>query len=562
MKELVVNVLKKALNSMDIKLKKEEIERILEVPPNHEMGDYALPCFFLSEKLKEEPHEIALEVREKIGNAPIIDFEDIQVSGGYVNFFFDRKELARKAVWEIITKKENFGKTNLGKREKVVIEFSSPNIAKPFVISSLRSTIIGNSIANIYDFLGFKVIKINYLGDWGTQFGKLLLGYDKFGNENKLQKDPINHLLKIYIKANKKIYEEQSREWFKKLEDRDKKALMLWKIFREIGVEELERIYKILGIKFDVYSGESFSVKNINKIMEELNKKELLKKSKGALIINLEKYNLGICVIEKSDGTTTYMPRDIAAAIERQKKYKFKKMIYEVGQEQKLYFKQLFKILELMGYKWAKDCVHVEHGLYLDEDGKKFSTRKGKIVFLEDIIKKTIFLAKKEVTKRNKKISKRDLEDRILRIAIAAIFYGDLKNKRTNNIIFDIKKFISFEGNTGPYLQYSYARAGSILKKTKNKDEFKIYELEPKEIALVKKLLQFPKVILDSHKNLNPSVIANYAYQLAQSFNEFYHSCQVIGSKQEAFRLALVEAFRQILRNSLKLLGIKTVEEM
>ena len=323
MKKLVVNILKKALKDVGVKLKEEEIENYLEVPPSHKMGDYAFPCFFLSERLKEEPHEIALKIRGKIGNQSVIDFEDIQTSGAYINFFLDRKELARKAVWEIITKKENFGKINLGKREKVIVEFSSPNIAKPFGIGNLRSTIIGNSISNIYEFMGFKVVRINYLGDWGTQFGKLLLGYEKFGNEKKLQKDSINHLLEIYIKANKKIYEKQSREWFKKLEEGDKKSLMLWKMFREIGVEELEKIYKILGIKFDVYSGESLSVKGVDKIMEELKEKELLKKSQGALIINLEEYGLGICVIKKSDGTTTYMPRDIVAATERYKKYKF-----------------------------------------------------------------------------------------------------------------------------------------------------------------------------------------------------------------------------------------------
>ena len=562
MKKFVINVLKKALKEKEVKLTYDEIEKILETPPSAEMGDYAFPCFFLSEKLKEEPHEIAIEIRKKIGNPPISDFDDIQTSGGYINFFLNRKEIARKAVWEIITQKEKFGKINLGKRKKVLVEFSDPNIAKPFGIGHLRSTIIGNSIANIYEFMGFKVIRINYLGDWGTQFGKLLLGYEKFGDEKKLQKNPLKHLLNIYIRVNKKIYEKQSKELFRKLEEGDKKLLMLWKIFKEISIEELEKIYKILGVKFDVYSGESLSIKNVDKVVEDLKEKKLLKKSDGALIVNLEEHSLGICVIKKSDGATTYMLRDLATVIERYKKYKFKEMIYEVGQEQKFYFQQLFKILELMGYEWAKSCIHVEHGLYLDKNGKKFSTRKGKTVFLEDIINKTISFAEKEIKKRDKKILKEDLKERTLKIAIAAIFYGDLKNNRRNNIVFDIKKFVSFEGDTGPYLQYSYARASSILKKTKNNDKFEIYDLEPKEIELSKKLLEFREVIFASYRNLSPSLIANYSYQLAQIFNEFYHSCQVIGSKQESFRLALVEAFRQILKNSLKLLGIKTLEKM
>ncbi|GAF86612.1 unnamed protein product, partial [marine sediment metagenome] len=257
-----------------------------------------------------------------------------------------------------------------------------------------------------------------------------------------------------------------------------------------------------------------------------------------------------------------YATRDIAAAIARYKKYQFEKMIYEVGQEQALHFKQIFKVLELMDYKWAKNCIHAEHGLYLDKDGKKFSTRKGKTILIQDILDETISLAKKEIKKRFPSITQRKLEERALKITIAAIFYGDLKNNRFNDIVFDIKKFISFEGDTGPYVQYSYARASSILKKTKNKDKFKVYNLEQKELELVKKLSQFPDIVLNAYKNLSPSVIANYSYQLAKIFNEFYHTCPVIGSKQEAFRLALIEAFRQILKNSLHLLGIDVIEEM
>ena len=563
MKEVIVKVLKKALKKQKINLTEKEIEKIIEIPPSNEMGDYSFPCFFLAEKLKQGPEQIALEIREKIGNPPVMNFEDVQTSGAYINFFVNRKDFARKLVWEVLTQKEKFGKMNLGKKQKIVVEFSSPNIAKPFGIGHLRSTIIGNSIANICEFEGFKAIKINYLGDWGTQFGKLLLGYEKFGNETKLQKDPMKHLAEIYVKISKnKRYDKKSKEWFKKLEERDKKALMLWKVFRELSLNEFKKIYKIFGVKFDEYTSESLYSKRMKKIVEELKEKKILKKSQGAKIVDLNEYGLGICLIEKSDGTTLYATRDISAAIAREKKYEFVKMIYEVGQEQTLHFKQIFKVLELMGYKWAKNCVHAEHGLYLDKDGKKFSTRKGTTVFIKDILEKTISLAKKEIKKRTPSIAKTKLEERALKIAIAAIFYGDLKNNRSNDIVFDIKKFISFEGDTGPYLQYSYARATSILNKTQNKDKFKVYDLEPKEFELVKKLSQFSEVVLNSYKNLSPSFIANYAYQLAKIFNEFYHACPVIGSQQESFRLALVEAFRQILKNSLRLLGIDVLEEM
>lgn len=562
MKEEIVQILKKALKKLDVDLKKEEIEKILQVQKNDERGDYSFPCFFLSKKLKDNPHQMALQLREQIGTPSIIEFEDIQVEGGYVNFFLDKKELARKSVWEIITKKDNFGKINLGKNKKVVMDFSHPNIAKPFGIGHLRSTIIGNSIANIHDFFGFNVKRINYIGDWGTQFGKILLGYDKFGSEKKLKKDPMKHLLEIYVKANKKIYEEKSREWFKRLEEGDKKALMRWRLFREFSIDHFKKTYKIMGIKFDSYSGESSSVKKTKKVLDELKEKELLEKSQNALIVNLEKSNLGVLIMKKSDEGTTYGLRDLAEAIDRKKKYDFVKAIYQVGQEQKLYFKQLFKILELMDYDWAKDLIHSEHGFYLDKNKKKFATRKGKIVLFEEVLDKTVFLAKKEILKREKKISKKELEKRGLKIAIAAIFYGDLKNNKTNNIVFDLNKFVSFEGDTGPYILYSYARASSILRKADEQKKFQIYELHKKELHLVKKLLEFPIVVLNSYNTLNPSLIANYVYQLSQTFNDFYHSCPVIGSEEEAFRLALVNSFRIVSKNSLSLLGIDTLEKM
>jgi len=562
MKEMVVKLLKKALKEKRVKLKEEEIEELLEVPPTAEMGDYAFPCFFLAERLKEEPRQIALEIREKIGNPPATDFEDIQTAGPYVNFFFNRKSLAKKLVWEVITQKKDFGKSKVGERKKIVVEFSAPNIAKPFGIGHLRSTIIGNSISNICEFQGFKVIRLNYLGDWGAQFGRLLVGYKKFGDEKKLQKSPIKHLLDLYVRANKKSYDKQAAEEFKKLEEGDKENVMLWRTFKDYSLEEFDKIYKDLGIKFDKQLGESMYNRKMKEVIKELKEKELLKKSEGAQIVNLKEHGLGACLIEKSDGATLYATRDLASAIDRYKKYEFERMIYEVGQEQKLYFKQLFKVLELMGYDWAKSCIHVEHGHYLDKDGKRFSTRKGKSVFMKDILTETVSLAKKEIKKRLPKIKSKDLEERAHKIAIAAIFYGDLKNNRKNNAVFDLKKFVSFEGDTGPYIQYSYARASSIQRKAKSQEKFEVYNLDPQEIELIRKLLQFPDIASKAYGSLNPSVIANYSYQISQLFNEFYHACPVIGSKEESFRLALVEAFRQILRNTSSLLGIELLEEM
>ena len=554
--------MKKALKEKRVKLKDEEIERLLEVPPTADMGDYAFPCFFLAERLKEEPNRIALEIREKIGNPPVMDFEDIQTAGPYVNFFFNRKTLAKKLVWDVINQKKDFGRSKIGDKKKIVVEFSAPNIAKPFGIGHLRSTIIGNSIANICEYQGFKVIRLNYLGDWGAQFGRLVVGYKKFGDEKKLQRSPINYLLELYVKTNKKSLDKQAAEEFKKLEKGDKENVMLWRTFKEYSLEEFDNIYKDLGIKFDEQLGESMYNKKMKEVLQDLKEKELLKKSEGAQIVDLKEYDLGACLVEKSDGATLYATRDLASAIDRYKKYKFEKMIYEVGQEQKLYFKQLFKVLELMGYKWAKNCVHIEHGHYLDKDGKRFSTRKGKSVFMKDILTETISLAKKEIKKRLPKIKEKELEERAHKIAIAAIFYGDLKNNRKNNVVFDIKKFVSFEGDTGPYIQYSYARASSIQRKAKSQEKFEIYDLDPPEIELIRKLLQFPDTALKAYNSLNPSVIANYAYQISKLFNEFYHACPVIGSESEMFRLALVESFRQILKNCAHLLGIELLEEM
>src|SRR3989304_1802928 len=420
MKKEIVKLLKKPLKDLKVDLKDEQIEKIIEIPPSPGMGDYSFPCFFLADRMKMSPHEIALEIREKIGDFPETEFEDIETNGPYVNFFVNRKSLARQVVWDVITQKKKYGENKNGNGKKVVVEFSSPNIAKPFGIGHLRSTIIGNSLANIFEFSGYKVAKINYLGDWGTQFGRLLAGYQKFGREKSLLKDPINYLLDVYVKANNKKYEKSALEWFKKMEDGNRKALLLWKLFKGFSTDNLKKTYKLLGIKFDVYEAESMYNKKAREVLQELKDKKIAVKSKGAYVINLEYHGLGTAVIEKSDGTTLYATRDLAAAIDRQKKYKFDRMIYEVGQEQKLYFRQLFKILEILGYKWAKSCIHVDHGLYLGKSGKKFSTRKGSMIFLKDILNETVSLAKQEIMKRDKGISKKALEERALKTAIAA----------------------------------------------------------------------------------------------------------------------------------------------
>ena len=553
MKQEVVKALKKVTN-----LSFQEIEKLIETPPSKALGDYAFPCFILSKKLKQNPNEIAISLSKEI-SSPY--FEKVETKGPYLNIFLSREKLLDLTIKKILKEKGKYGSFNLGKNKKVVIEMSSPNIAKPFGIGHLRSTIIGNSISNINSFLGFKTIKINYLGDWGTPFGKIILGFKKFGSEAKLKKNPSKHLLEIYVKVNQDSkLDEEAREWFNKLEQGDPEALKLWKRFREQSIKEFNKIYYLLNIKFDVVSGESVYNKKMSETIKSLKSKNLLEESEGALIVNLEKYDLGVSLIKKSDGSTLYTTRDLTAAIDRKKKYNFDRMIYEVGMEQKLHFKQFFKILELLGHSWAKNCLHVEHGLYLDKDGKKFATRKGKTIFMEDIIEDTRKLAEKELTRREK-LSKKELKSRSLKIALASIIYGDLKNYRANDIIFDLERFVNFEGNTGPYILYTYARAQSILRKSKSPKN-KNSPLTDLEKALILELSKFPQIVLHSYENLSPNLIANYSYSISQLFNEFYHIEKVIGSENESQKIALVKAFSQVLKNALALLGIEPLEKM
>ncbi|MEM4605689.1 MAG: arginine--tRNA ligase [Candidatus Pacearchaeota archaeon] len=550
MKEVISKVLKKYIKN----LSEEEIEKIIETPPSEELGDCAFPCFSLAKIEKKNPLLIAESIYEKIKKDLPKEIQKVELRSAYINFFINPIFLAEKVLKE----KEKKYKEN----KSVVIDFSSPNIAKPFGIGHLRSTIIGNSLANIFEHFGWKVIKINYLGDWGTQFGKLIFGFKKWGKKEELKKDPINHLLEIYVKANKKEYEEEGRKEFKKLEEYEEENLRLWEEFRKLSLKKFDEIYDFLGIKFDEISGESFYNKKAKDFVKFLEEKNILKESEGAKIVDLEKFNLGIVIIEKKDGALPYITRDLAASLDRFQKYRFDKMIYEVGQEQKLHFRQLFKILELCGFEFHNKCIHVSHGLYLDEEGKKFSTREGKTIFMEDIIKKTKELAKEKILKRETNLNQKELEKRALLVARAAIIYGDLKNYREKDVVFDIQKFLDFEGNTGPYLLYSYARASSIIRKFKGNKKFKLIDINKEEEKLIKKIYQFENITKNSLKNLSPNLIANYAFELCQIFNEFYHMHQVIGSREESYRIALVDSFRRTLKKSLNLLGIKEIEEM
>ncbi len=558
MKEYVVDILEKVLEG---KLKKGEISELIEVPPQQEMGDFAFPCFLLAKIEKKNPLMISKDLVEKIRKNLSKEISGVELKSAYVNFFVDKKFLAEKVLKEAT--KKGYGSSKEGKGKKIAIDLSSPNIAKPFGIGHLRSTIIGGSISNIANFLGYKTVKINYLGDWGTQFGKLIVGYTKWGDDKRLKVEPIKHLLELYVKANAEEYEQEARDEFRKLEEGDKKNLELWKRFRDLSLKDFDEIYKFLGVRFDVISGESLYNDKMDSVVKKLEKKGLLKESEGAQIVDLENEGLGVVLIKKNDGTSLYATRDLTAAIDRYEKYKFDKMAYEVGQEQKLHFKQVFRVLKLLGYDFSDKCVHVAHGLYLGEDGKKFATRKGKTVMMKEVIHETYEIAKKKLLEHGESLSELDLDHRARAIALAAIIYGDLKNFRENDMVFDLDKFLEFEGNTGPYLLYSYARASSILRKVKSKKmKVEIFDLSKQETALLTKLQNFPDVVSQAYNQLAPNLIANYAFELSQIFNEFYHEHAVLGSKEEAFRLELIKAFRNVLKSALNLLGITELEEM
>lgn len=566
MKKAVVKVLKKALKEKGIDMKGIEIENLLEIPPSPELGDYSFPCFSLAEKLKDNPSQVAIELRGKIGDAPATDFEDIQTKGPYLNFFVNRGSLARQVVWDSILKRKDYGQSKTGKGKRTMVEFSSPNTNKPLHLGHLRNLAIGESISRISEFNGEKVIRANLNNDRGIHISKSMLAYQKYGKEKTPESEKVkpDHFVgKFYALFNKKKtkkLEKEAQELLKKWEQEDRKTLMLWKVMNNWALDGFEKTYKTFGIKHDVTFFESkIWKKGKDLIKEGLDKKLFTKSKKGDIKIDLKKEGLDEKILLRSDKTSLYITQDMALAKIKFNKYKLDKSIYVVGNEQEYHFNVLFSILRKLGFE-NKELIHLSYGMVNLPEGR-MKSREGTIVDADDLIEKIRLMAENELKKREK-LSKSELKKRSLVIALAAIKYMLLKVDARRNMLFNPKKSVNFEGNTGPYILYSYARASSIMKKAPEQKKFKVYDLEPKETELVKKLSQFPEIVFNAYKNLNPSIIANYSYQLAQIFNEFYHACKVIGSEQEAFRLALVQSFRQVLKNSLKLLGIDTLEEM
>jgi len=549
-----------------VNLPQDDIEIMLEIPAESNRGDFAFPCFQLSKIRHQPPSEIAMTIARELGK--IEGISSVENIGPYVNFRVDNTILAKEILSEIYQKKEEFGQTNTGENRTVVIDYSSPNIAKPFHVGHLRSTIIGNCLKNVYQALGYRVVSINYLGDWGKQFGLLVLAFQKWGDKEKLKEDPLKYLYKLYVKINQAAEEDPSldskaRLIFKQMEKGDVKILEYWQKFRALSIKKYEEIYNRLGISFDVYSGESQYNEYMKKIIGEIKDKKLWQSSQGAKIIDLQEYNLNIALLRKEDGSTLYLTRDIAAADERYQKYHFDKMLYVVGTDQKLHFEQLFKILELLGRKWASHCIHVDFGRV-----QGMSTRKGKVIFLEDLLDEGQKRALEKMKTNLEKFSQ--LKNARLTADIcglSAIIFADLSNKRIKNYQFHWDQILNFEGDTGLYLQNAHARIAGIMRKSgvELTDKIDYSALKEKEaVSLVRWLTRYPEIVKLAGDKYEPSFLCTYLLELARYFHKAYHLMRVKGETLTIAqtRMNLFWATKQVLGNGMKLLGMKLLERM
>ena len=545
----------------------EEITALIEVPPNKDMGDFAFPCFKLAKVFRKAPNMIAAELSEKIEAKGVIS--NVTPLGGYINFFVNKSQLAETVIKDVLTKKEKYGHSDLGKDKTIVIDFSSPNIAKPFHIGHIRTTVIGNALYKIYDSQGYNTVRINHLGDYGTQFGKLILAFKLWGNKEAVEANPIPELLKLYIQFHDEAerhpeMEDEARAWFTKLENGDKEAKELWQWFRDESLKEFARVYDLLDIEFDSYNGESFYSDKMDRVIDIIKDKGLLQESQGTNIVDLEEYNMPPALITKNDGSTLYMTRDLAAALYRKENYDFEKCIYVVGSQQSLHFQQLFKVLELVGFEWAKDMVHVPFGMVALEEGT-MSTRKGRVVFLEDVLKQAIEKTKETMLTKNPNAL--NVDEIAKQVGVGAVVFQELSNSRIKDYTFSWSRTLSFEGETGPYVQYTHARCCAVLRKAEEEVTTDInYELlnDVDSAEVLKVIASFNKTILNAMRKNEPHIITRFVLDLAQAFNKFYHDNSILVEDAELrkARLALVCATRQALENGLKLLGMQAPERM
>lgn len=564
MKEQLIDILAENIQELE----KEEIASALEIPKKSDMGDFAFPCFKLAKIYRKAPNMIAEELTGKILEKNYDIFSKVENVGGYINFFFAKEQFAKQLMKTISA--ENYGSSTEGEGKTICIDYSSPNVAKNFHVGHLRTTIIGNSLYKIYSKLGYHVERINHLGDWGTQFGKLIVAYKRWGSKEEVEKNGIAELMKIYVKFHQEAEKDDSlndeaRAWFVKMEQGDEEALSIWQWFKDISLVEYKRIYKLLGMEFDHYTGESFYRDKTQDVVDKLNAKHLLVESDGAHIVPLDDYNMAPCLIMKKDGSSIYATRDLAALFYRKETYHFDKCIYVTGLEQKLHFAQVFKVIELLGYDWYDQLVHVPYGL-VSMEGGKLSTRNGNVIYAEEILHESIRKIYEIIEEKNP-----DLEDKetvARQVGIGAIIFNDLYNQRIKDVVFNWDKILNFDGETGPYVQYTYARCASVLRKA---GEVMIpeeidYSVLTDEVTmnLLKDITRFPGVVKDAAEKYEPFMISRFAVSVAQHFNKFYHDCQINVDDEniKMARLKVVSVTMRIIKDALELLGIECPEQM
>ncbi len=563
MKNKIVNLLAENIEGVS----PEELASYIEIPPRADMGDFAFPCFRLAKVMKKAPNIIAAEIKDKIGEVDFI--EKIEVQGAYLNFFIKKEIYVKTMIDNALS--ENFGGSDTGCGKVICIDYSSPNVAKNFHVGHLRTTIIGNSLYKIYSRLGYKVIRINHLGDWGTQFGKLIVAYKNWGREEAVEKDGVAELMRLYVKFHKEADEnpdlvDEARAWFNKMEKGDEEALSIWQWFKDISLKEYKRTYDLLGMDFDYYLGESFYRDKCQDVVDRLTNAGLLTESDGAMIVDLSEYDMAPCIVTKKDGSSIYATRDLAAIFYRKETYHFDKCLYVTGQEQKLHFAQVFKVVELLGETWAKDgLVHIPYGL-VSLEGAKLSSRNGNIIYAEDILRDAIDKSLEIITEKSPNLA--DKEEVAKIVGVGAVLFNDLYNQRIKDVSFSWDKVLNFDGETGPYVQYTHARCSSVVRLAENFDasspiDYSVLS-EPDALNLLKEINRFPKVVSDASEKYEPSVVARFAVDVAQAFNKFYNSTRINVPEENIrnARVMLTYLTKKTLHDSLELLGINAPEAM
>ena len=568
-KERIAEIISSKIDALSL----EDAIELLEIPQDSKMGDYAFPCFRLAKVMRKAPQMIAADITESIKGESL--FSDVQQVNAYVNMFLSKEGYIKSTLEEAIDG-ENFGKSSMGEGKTVIVEYSSPNIAKPFHIGHIRSTVIGNSIYLIYDALGYKVRRLNHVGDYGTQFGKMIVAYRHWGNEQDVKDAPITTLLNYYTKFHVEAekhpeLDDEARKAFVDLEKGEEEELKLWKWFSEESMKEFNRVYKMLNIEFDEVDGESFYSDKMQRFIEELKEKGLLEVSRGAQIVDLEKYGMPPALITKSDGSTLYCTRDIATAVYRKETYDFYKNIYVVATQQNLYFQQWMKVVELLGYDWVKDCIHVPFGMVSLEEGT-MSTRSGRVVFLEDVLNKAVEKTGEIISEKNPAADADFIDEVAKQVGIGAVIFQELSNNKIKDYVFKWDKVLNFDGETGPYVQYTHARGASVLRKAGNAIVSKAEKLDidfkylnsDSAYELVKLIYAFPGIIVEAGEKFEPSIITRHVVNMAQGFNRFYHDEHILTDNEDekTAKIALTIAAKNAIKRGLALLGMQAPERM